>query len=71
MREWPAPPDAVWVWGQYRKYQETYCSPDEIKQEGFDVPVTKYVRIDLVEKMVEGAFERGRDFEHDQTKGLG
>lgn len=45
--KWPEPPEAVWVWGKYRKYVETYCEPTEIKQDEFEVPVTKYIRADL------------------------
>lgn len=45
--KWPEPPEAVWVWGKYRKYAETYCDPNEINQAEFEVPVTKYIRADL------------------------
>jgi hypothetical protein len=46
-RDWDSPPDAVWVWGKYKKYDEVYCHSEEIKQHEFEIPVTKYVRDDL------------------------
>lgn len=47
MSKWENPPDAVWVWGKYGAYREAYCHAEEIKQEEFEIPVTKYVRADL------------------------
>src|SRR5690606_35131061 len=35
MTKWETPPEAVWVWGKYGKYAETYCHAEEIKQEEF------------------------------------
>jgi hypothetical protein len=48
MSKWENPPDAVWVWGKYGTYRDTYCHAEEIKQEEFEIPVTKYVRADRI-----------------------
>lgn len=60
MTKWETPPEAVWVWGKYGKYAETYCHAEEIKQEEFDVPVTKYVRADLYAARVRAEADAGQ-----------